>query len=197
MNSLQLTNEDKRKLSNERQNAVRKAWKIEAERVKSGVGTRDWTPEQQKEIIERGSVCGYEGHHMKSVSLYPQYAGDPKNIQFLTEDEHLYGAHNGNYHNLTNGYYDSYEEKMIDFQDDELPEIPEIQLENHEENTIEFQNNDKSEFEETENNEHEEVELKNVLIESYNDENFASNDDSTSNNANNTMSSEDSNGYEV
>lgn len=197
MNFSNLTNEDKKRISNERQNAVRKAWKIEAERVKSGVGTRGWTPEQQKEIIKRGSVSGYEGHHMKSVSLYPQYAGDPKNIQFLTEDEHLYGAHNGNYHNLTNGYYDPYEEKMIAFQDDELPEIPEIQLENLEENTIEFQNNDKSEFEETENNEHEEAELKNVLIESYNDKNFASNDDLASNNANNTMSSEDSNVYEV
>ncbi len=102
----ELSNEEKKRLSYERQNAVRKAWKEEQARVTDGHGTRKWTPEEQEEILSRGSVRGYEGHHMKSVSLYPEYAGDPKNIQFLNEDEHLLGAHNGDYHNLTNGYYD-------------------------------------------------------------------------------------------
>lgn len=133
MSSSELTNDEKRQIANERQNAVRKAWEIEASRVKTGVGTRTWSKEEQEEILKRGSVRGYEGHHMKSVSLFPQYAREPKNIQFLTEEEHLYGAHNGNYHNLTNGYYDPYQEKMIEFQGDELLEIPEVNLEQNEE----------------------------------------------------------------
>jgi len=132
----ELTNEEKRQLSNERQNAVRRAWKLEGERVKNGKGTRDWTSTQQKEILDRGSVRGYEGHHMKSVSLYPEYAGEPRNIQFLTEEEHLYGAHNGDYHNLTNGYYDPELKQMIDFNGDELKEIPELELSNNKNSEI-------------------------------------------------------------
>ena len=77
MSSSQQQNEEKRRLANESQNAVRKAWKQERERVQEGKGTRKWTLEQQKEILDRGSVRGYEGHHMKSVSLYPEYAGEP------------------------------------------------------------------------------------------------------------------------
>ncbi|WP_066925661.1 hypothetical protein [Murdochiella massiliensis] len=119
-----LTNEEKKRLSNERQNAVRNAWKEEKERVNNGQGTRDWTPSQQRELLQRGAVSGYEGHHMKSVSLYPEYAGDPSNIQFLSEDEHLNGAHQGSYHNATNGYYDPETQTMNDFEGSELGQIP-------------------------------------------------------------------------
>lgn len=136
MSSSEMSNEEKRKLANERQNAVRKAWKTEQERIKLGKGTREWNTEEQTEILERGSAKGYEGHHMKSVSLYPQYAGDPNNIQFLSEEEHLYGAHGGSYHNLTNGYYDPYEKTMIEFKGDELPQIPEYDLDNSEERLL-------------------------------------------------------------
>ena len=66
-----LSNEEKKKLAYERQNAVRKAWKQEKERVSKGYGTRRWTIDEQKEILQRGAVSGYQGHHMKSVSLYP------------------------------------------------------------------------------------------------------------------------------
>ena len=124
-----LANEEKKRLSNERQKAVRDAWKEEKERVKNGQGTRDWSPSQQKELLQRGAVSGYEGHHMKSVSLYPEYAGDSKNIQFLSEEEHLY-AHQGNYHNPTNGYYDSSTQTMNEFQEDDLEPVPVINLSN-------------------------------------------------------------------
>ena len=96
-----LSNEEKKELARARQRAVWHAWKEEQARVKEGLGTRNWTVSQQKEILERGAVKGYDGHHMKSVSEYPEYAGDPKNIQFLTESEHFEGAHQGSYHNLT------------------------------------------------------------------------------------------------
>lgn len=132
-----LSNEDKKRLSYERQNAVRKAWKEEQSRVSEGYGTRKWTQDERKEIMQRGAVSGYEGHHMKSVSLYPEYAGDPKNIQFLSEEEHLYGAHGGSYHNLTNGYYDSETQTMNEFDDDELKELPVYELSQTENTTME------------------------------------------------------------
>lgn len=125
-----LTNEEKKRLSNERQKAVRNAWKEEKERVKSGQGTRDWSPSQQKELVSRGAVSGYEGHHMKSVSLYPEYAGDSKNIQFLSEKEHL-DAHQGNYHNATNGYYNPETQTMNEFEIEELEPVPVNDLSEH------------------------------------------------------------------
>lgn len=125
--STSMANEEKKRLAYERQNAVRQAWKEEQSRVRVGHGTRNWSAEEQEELLERGSVQGYEGHHMKSVSLYPEYAGDSKNIQFLTEDEHLYGAHNGSYHNLTNGYYDPETKEMHEF-GDKLEDLPDHDL---------------------------------------------------------------------
>lgn len=127
----EMSNEEKKRLSYERQNAVRKAWKDEKSRVSDGYGTRKWSAEEQEELICRGAVRGYEGHHMKSVSLYPEYAGDSNNIQFLSEEEHLYGAHNGSYHNLTNGYYDPETQTMNEFGDD-LGELPVYDLTTYE-----------------------------------------------------------------
>ena len=124
MMSSAITNEEKRRLANEQQNAVRNAWREEKARVQNGQGTRNWSVTEQKELIERGSVSGYDGHHMKSVSQYPDQAGNPRNIQFLTEKEHFQGAHQGNYHNMTNGYYDPETQSINEFDGDELIEVP-------------------------------------------------------------------------
>ena len=90
--------------------AIRKAWQREQEYVLQGKGTRDWTPEQQKDIIEKGKAYdeagnAYEGHHMKSAEAYPDYQEDPDNIQFLDRKEHQ-DAHEGSFRNETNGYLD-------------------------------------------------------------------------------------------
>lgn len=130
----QLSNEEKRAINRDRQNAVRNAWKEEKNRVERGFGTREWTVSEQKELLESGTVSGYEGHHMKSVNLYPEYAGDPQNIQFLTSDEHLYGAHSGSYHNLTNGYYDPEAHEMHEFGEGLEPvPIHQLPIEEHSE----------------------------------------------------------------
>lgn len=123
-----MSNEEKKRLSYERQTAVRNAWKEEKARVEAGCGTRNWSKAEQEELLQRGAVSGYEGHHMKSVSAYPEYAGDSRNIQFLSEDEHLYGAHQGNYHQATNGYYNPETSEMIEFEGDELRELPIMEL---------------------------------------------------------------------
>ena len=70
-----------------------------------GIGmSRNWSDAEISELLLNGKVRGYQGHHMKSVKGYPNLAGDPNNIQFLTRLEHL-RAHNGNFRNITHGRY--------------------------------------------------------------------------------------------
>jgi len=90
----------------ERRRAINNAWKNEKAHVRNGRGTRDWTQEEQRQIITTGSAKDYHGHHMKSVKDYPQHATNPDNIQFLNSTEHIKGAHRGDTQNATNGYYD-------------------------------------------------------------------------------------------
>lgn len=99
--------------------AIRLAWANEKQLVLEGKGTRNWTPEQQKDILEKGKAYGddgkaFEGHHMKSAEVYPEYQGEAGNIQFLSREEHLL-AHNGYTRNSTNGYYDSLTGETTDF----------------------------------------------------------------------------------
>ena len=107
----------------ERNRAIRKAWEREQQLVQEGKGTRDWTKEQQKDILDPDKGKAYddqgrafEGQHMKSAAEYPEYQGDPDNIQFLTRDEHL-EAHKGSWQNPTNWYYDPITKEFIDFAD--------------------------------------------------------------------------------
>ena len=101
---------EKKALASKRASAVRQAWKNEYNNVRSG-GTgisREWSSAEMNELLTTGRVKGYQGHHMKSVKGYPELAGDPTNIQFLTRSEHL-AAHGGNWRNITHGRYVIYE----------------------------------------------------------------------------------------
>lgn len=125
-----MTREEKLRLNRERQQAVKDAWAREQELINQGKGTVDWTPEQQKELMEKGRVSGYEGQHMKSVHEYPEYAGCVDNIQLLSHEDHL-AAHNCSglsenkgYHSPTNGYYDAKAKTMHSFGDN-APKAPE------------------------------------------------------------------------
>ena len=82
-------------------------------------GTREWTPKQQQDILEKGKAydddgVAFQGQHMKSAEMYPEYQRDPGNIQFLTRAEHL-EAHNGNWRNPTNWYFNPVTKEKIDF----------------------------------------------------------------------------------
>lgn len=92
--------------SSVRSGAVRKAWKNELIDVQNGGKgiSRTWSDAEKIELMSRGKVAGYQGHHMKSVKGYPNLAGDPTNIQFLTRSEHL-SAHRGNFRNITHERY--------------------------------------------------------------------------------------------
>ena len=105
----------------ERNKAVREAWNKELELVQEGKGTREWTPEQQKDILEKGRAYdekgkAFEGQHMKSAEMYPEYQGEPGSIQFLTRAEH-FEAHDGNWQNPTNWYYNPITKEKFDFGD--------------------------------------------------------------------------------
>ena len=101
---------EKKALASKRASAVRQAWKNEYNNVmEGGQGiSRKWTDSEIEQLLSTGKVKGYQGHHMKSVKGYPELAGDPTNIQFLTRSEHL-AAHGGNWRNITHGRYVIYE----------------------------------------------------------------------------------------
>ena len=110
----------------ERNKAIRKAWEKEKLLVQAGKGTRDWTREQQSDILDPDKGKAYdeqgrtfEGQHMKSASEYPDYQGNPDNIQFLTKDEHL-EAHKGSWQNPTNWFYDPVTKEFYPFGEVEL-----------------------------------------------------------------------------
>lgn len=119
----------------ERNKAVREAWSKELELVQEGKGTREWTSEQQKDILEKGRAYdengkAFEGQHMKSAEMYPEYQGEPGNIQFLTRKEHL-EAHDGNWKNPTNWYYNPVTKEKFDFGDGPFIPCEIIQLPEH------------------------------------------------------------------
>lgn len=101
--------------------AILAAWNKEQELVQEGKGTREWTLKQQQDILEKGKAyddngVAFQGQHMKSAEMYPEYQGDPGNIQFLTRAEHL-EAHNGNWRNPTNWYFNPVTKEKFDFGD--------------------------------------------------------------------------------
>lgn len=105
----------------ERNKAIRLAWEREQKLVAEGKGTRDWSQDQQKDILDpdKGkaydeNVRAFEGQHMKSAAEFPEYQGDPDNIQFLTREEHL-EAHKGSWQNPTNWYYNPETKEFVDF----------------------------------------------------------------------------------
>lgn len=118
----------------ERNKAIRQAWEKEQQLVREGKGTRDWTKEQQQDILDPDKGKAYddqgrafEGQHMKSAAEYPEYQGNPDNIQFLTREEHL-AAHKGSWQNPTNWYYGPVAKEFHDFGDRDIVPCKIIEL---------------------------------------------------------------------
>ena len=118
--------------------AIQDFWNNERELIKQGKGTRDWTPQQQLDIMaykqngtERKNAGvpkdetgkAFEGQHMKSAEEHPEYQGQASNIQALTRNEHL-AAHEGGWTNATNWYFDPEAGEKSEFGDSE-PTKPE------------------------------------------------------------------------
>jgi hypothetical protein len=107
------------KRTSEANKAISEAWANEKQLVLQGKGTRNWAPEQQRDILTKGKAYGedgkaFEGHHMKSAEAYPECQGKADNIEFLSRSEHCI-AHNGDFRNSTNGYYNPHTGQTKDF----------------------------------------------------------------------------------
>ncbi|MCL2591024.1 MAG: hypothetical protein FWD67_09170, partial [Betaproteobacteria bacterium] len=67
-------------LARDRRAGVAKAWRQERRLVElTGGGTRCWTPVQKKELLAKGKVKGFEGHHINSAEAHPHLASNPDN----------------------------------------------------------------------------------------------------------------------
>jgi hypothetical protein len=70
----------------------------------TGAGTLDWTPSEIKYIQQTGELPdGIVGHHINNVADYPEWAGDPRNIEFVRGQTGNLDAHGGNFQNSTTG----------------------------------------------------------------------------------------------
>lgn len=106
---------DSNNLDYQRRCAVSRAWSNERRQVMNFRGSRNWSQKEQKEIIATGKCHGYEGQHMLSVKGHPSQAGNERNIQFLTHEEH-FRAHGGNWKNDANGRYNLRTGKVEQFE---------------------------------------------------------------------------------
>lgn len=122
------------KRTSEANKAITQAWENEANLVRQGKGTRNWTVQQQNDILTKGKAYdengkAFEGHHMKSAEAYPQFQGEPGNIQFLSRAEH-FEAHDGNFQNATNGYFNHETGETKEFGDQPFQPCEPIDLTN-------------------------------------------------------------------
>ena len=104
-----------------RATAINRAWKQEQELViLTGKGTRNWTKNEIQELINTGKVDGYTGHHRNNVAQYPDWKGDPRNIDFLSNTpnggDHLNSlqGHNNNPNSTSGNYQNSTNGRLID-----------------------------------------------------------------------------------
>lgn len=97
-----------RRFRNRRLRGVDRYWAEERRRLRAGEpGTRNWTPTQRDDILERRTPRfgdePIEGHHLHNAADYPDIADDAANIYPATKNEHLRRWHGGNFQNDTAG----------------------------------------------------------------------------------------------
>ena len=88
-----------------RTTGVDRAKVLEVQLVQAtGAGTLDWTPQEVQYIQQTGRLPrGIIGHHINNVAIYPNWAGDPRNVQLVRGQPENLQQHAGNYQNPTTG----------------------------------------------------------------------------------------------
>lgn len=115
--------------ASDRKKAVDQAWEMEKDRVQQGYGTRDWSVEQQAELLDYGKVTGFEGSHMMNVHDYPEYAGNPDNIQLLPSIAHFEGVHGGDPRKFNpSGRFDENTGEVVPSEEGQIPDQPVVEL---------------------------------------------------------------------
>lgn len=92
-----------------RNTGVSQMWDYLKAEAQMGGNSSGFTPEQQQELLERGKVRSFEGHHTNSVATHPELQSNPDNVVPLEEHrfddgprEH-FAAHENNWRNPTQG----------------------------------------------------------------------------------------------
>ncbi len=81
-------------LGSKRNKAVSDAWKQEVQNVKNGTSKYNWSPSEVAELLKKGKISGYEGHHIVPVN---ELIGTAKealissadDIVFLSVEQHV------------------------------------------------------------------------------------------------------------
>lgn len=85
------------------QRAVRGAKREEIALVQqTGIGTRSWSKSELRQLNKGKFPKGYQGHHINNVARFPDLAGTPDNVRFVTRTEH-WALHRGSWRNNTSG----------------------------------------------------------------------------------------------
>ncbi|KFM75263.1 Teneurin-1, partial [Stegodyphus mimosarum] len=75
--------EKKRLVHHARRKAINDAWQRETNLVRVGFkGSRPWTPEERRELLEKGIVSGYHGSIVHNTDEFPELADDPTAVAF-------------------------------------------------------------------------------------------------------------------
>ncbi|XP_054706826.1 teneurin-m-like [Uloborus diversus] len=75
--------ERKRLVRHARRKAVDDAWLMEADLLRKGQrGSRTWSPEEKRELTEKGHVSGYRGASVHDTDVFPELADDPTAVAF-------------------------------------------------------------------------------------------------------------------
>jgi RHS repeat-associated protein len=94
-------------LAGTRGTGVARARAAEVDLVRrTGAGTIEggWTPAEVQYIQQTGHLPnGVVGHHINNVAQFPEWAGDPRNIQFVRGQAGNLAEHGGNFQNPTTG----------------------------------------------------------------------------------------------
>jgi len=70
---------------------------------RTGQGARLWSDIQKAELLAKGRVSGFIGHHINSVAESPLLAGIADNIAFVANRAEHLAAHMGSWANGTFG----------------------------------------------------------------------------------------------
>lgn len=92
-----------------RNNGVSQMWNYLNAEAQMGGNSSGFTPEQQQELLVRGKVRYFEGHHINNVNAHPDLQANPDNVVPLEEHRFDDGprdhfeAHGNNWRNPTEG----------------------------------------------------------------------------------------------
>ncbi|BES99420.1 EGF-like domain [Nesidiocoris tenuis] len=81
--------EKERLLHHAKTAGMKKLWHREREAVRNGLpgsSSKEWTHQEEQELLKQGYVSGFDGEYIRDVKLYPELAEDPFNLRFVKKN---------------------------------------------------------------------------------------------------------------